>query len=311
MDLLEEGNAMERPHVRKRGFTLIELLVVIAIIAVLVALILPAVQQAREAARRGQCKNNLKQIGLALQNYHGSRNTFPPGYVSAFDSSGNDTGPGWGWGAMILPELEQSPLQDGIAFIQPIEAAANATPRVMTLGVFLCPSDSVQSPWSAVTRDSFGNPLATICQVAASNYIGVFGVREPGIDGDGIFFRNSFISIKHIRDGTSTTLLVGERSQKWCEATWVGAVTNAQLFPPPGSPAVPFTENAAGMVLGHTFEGPPNSPGLECNDFSSQHSGGAHFVFADGHVQFISTSINKLVFRALSTRAGGEPTGDF
>jgi prepilin-type N-terminal cleavage/methylation domain-containing protein/prepilin-type processing-associated H-X9-DG protein len=296
---------------RRAGFTLIELLVVIAIISILVGLILPAVQQAREAARRGQCKNNLKQIGLALQNYHGSRNTFPPGYVSTYDGSGNDTGPGWGWASMILPELEQTPLQNAISFIQPIESAANTTPRVVTLNIFLCPSDTVKSPWEAVTRDLLGNPTATICQVAAANYVGVFGVREPGIDGDGVFFRNSFIGFKNITDGTSTTMIVGERSQRWCEATWVGAVTNAQLFPPPGSPAVPFTENASGMVLGHTFEGPPNAPGLECNDFSSQHSGGAHFVFADGHVQFISTSMDKLLFRALSTRAGGEPTGDF
>ena len=295
----------------RRGFTLIELLVVIAIIAVLVALLLPAVQQAREAARRGQCKNNLKQTGLALQNYHGSRNTFPPGYVSTFDSSGNDTGPGWGWAAMILPEMEQTPLQNSITFTQPIEAAANTAARVMSLNAFLCPSDTVRSPWTAVMRDSAGNPTSTICQVAASNYIGVFGVREPGIDGDGIFFRNSFIGIRDITDGTSTTMLVGERSQRWCDATWVGAVTNAQIFPPSGSPAVPFIENASGMILGHTFEGPPNSPGLECNDFTSQHTGGAHFVFADGHVQFISTSMNKLVFRALSTRAGGEPIGEF
>jgi prepilin-type N-terminal cleavage/methylation domain-containing protein/prepilin-type processing-associated H-X9-DG protein len=295
----------------KRGFTLIELLVVIAIISVLVALLLPAVQQAREAARRAQCKNNLKQIGLALQNYHGSHNTFPPGYVSTFDNSGNDTGPGWGWAAMVLPEFEQATLQNSISFTQPIEAAVNAAPRVAPLAMLLCPSDTVHSPWSAVMRDAVGNPTSTICQVAASNYIGVFGVREPGIDGDGIFFRNSSIGIRDIVDGASTTLQVGERSQRWCEATWVGAVTGAQLFPPSGSPAVPFVENASGMILGHTFEGPPNSPGLECNDFSSQHAGGAHFVFADGHVQFISTSMNKLVFRALSTRAGGEPTGEF
>ena len=295
----------------KRGFTLIELLVVIAIIGVLVSLVLPAVQQAREAARRSECKNNLKQIGLALQNYHGSRNTFPPGYISNFDGSGNDTGPGWGWVVMILPELDQPSLQNSITFTQPIEAAVNAAARVAPLKAQLCPSDTVVSPWTATMRDSAGKPTTTICLVGASSYIGVFGVGEPGIDGEGIFFRNSFIGMRHIVDGTSTTMQVGERSQRWCEATWVGAVTNAQLFPPTGSPAVPFVENASGMVLGHTFEGPPNSPGLECNDFSSQHAGGAHFVFADGHVQFISTSMNKLVFRALSTRAGGETIGDF
>ena len=298
-------------RVRARGFTLIELLVVIAIIAVLVALLLPAVQQAREAARRTQCKNNLKQLGLALANYHGTHNGFPSGYVSLFDSSGNDTGPGWGWGAMILPELEQTTVQNGISFGQPIESSANATVRVIPLVVSLCPSDKVLSPWSAVTRDAFGNPTATICQIAASNYVGVFGVSEPGVDGEGILFRNSFVNIRDISDGTSLTMLVGERSQKWCEATWVGAVTNAVMFPPAGSPAVPVTENASGMVLGHTFEGPPNASGTECNEFSSLHTGGAHFVFCDGHVQFISTYIDKIVFRALSTRAGAEVVGDF
>src|SRR5579864_846191 len=164
----------------KRGFTLIELLVVIAIIAVIVALLLPAVQQARESARRAQCKNNLKQVGLALQNYHGSRNVFPPGHVSTFDNSGNDTGPGWGWAAMILPEIEQTALQNGINFSQPIEAAANATPRVTLLPTLLCPSESVKSPWNAVERDAVGNATSTICQLAAANYIGVFGVPEPG-----------------------------------------------------------------------------------------------------------------------------------
>src|SRR4051812_6730319 len=96
------------PKTFKRGFTLIELLVVIAIIAVLIALLLPAVQQAREAARRSQCKNNLKQIGLALHNYHDTANTLPPGWIG--DPTGSNAGNRWGWGTMILPYLDQAPL---------------------------------------------------------------------------------------------------------------------------------------------------------------------------------------------------------
>ncbi|MFG0295400.1 MAG: DUF1559 domain-containing protein, partial [Maioricimonas sp. JB045] len=105
---------------RRRGFTLIELLVVIAIIAILVALLLPAVQQAREAARRSQCKNNLKQIGLALHNYHDTHGSFPPGYiaryVSATDPASAETGPGFAWGTMILPFLDQSPTYNQLNF---------------------------------------------------------------------------------------------------------------------------------------------------------------------------------------------------
>lgn len=296
---------------RTRGFTLIELLVVIAIIALLIALLLPAVQQAREAARRAGCVNNLKQIGLALQNYHDPFGTFPPGYVSSFDASGNDTGPGWGWGAMILSQMDQSTIRSLISFENNIELPINAVPRTTTINSLFCPSDTVQPTWTAVTRDNLGNPLSTICTVAAANYIGVFGIPEPGIDGDGVFYRDSRIGVREIIDGASQTLLVGERSQKWCVASWVGAVTDAKLFPAPGSPALPLVENASGMILGHTFEGPPNVEGLECNCFSSLHRGGANFLFADGHVQFLSSSMDRDIFRALSTRAGGESIGEF
>lgn len=295
----------------RRGFTLIELLVVIAIIGVLVALLVPAVQQAREAARRTQCKNNLKQIGLALHNYHDEFVRFPPGYVSNFDSSGTDTGTGWGWGALVLTQLAQTNLQATINFNQAIEAPINATPRVAPLTVYLCPSDTVKPKWPAVMRDSTGNPTITICDVSSSNYVAVFGVTEPGIDGEGVFFRNSNIGLRDIQDGSSSTLLVGERTQYTCEATWVGSVTGARIYPPPGSLAMPFIQHASGMTLGHTIEGGPNAVGTECNNFSSRHTGGAHFVFADGHTQFISTNINRATFQALSTRAGSETIGDF
>ncbi len=131
--------------IRKRdrsGFTLIELLVVIAIVATLAALLLPAVQAAREASRRTQCRNNLHQIGIALHNYHDSSKCFPPGYASAYDASGNDTGSGWGWAAIVLSQVEQFALQKSVNYQQPIESTVNAPARVSVVASYLCPSDT-------------------------------------------------------------------------------------------------------------------------------------------------------------------------
>jgi prepilin-type processing-associated H-X9-DG protein len=160
-------------------------------------------------------------------------------------------------------------------------------------------------------HDTLGNATGSICDVAAGNYVAVFGISEPGVDGEGIFFRNSKIRIADITDGTSTTMFIGERSFRLGLATWVGAVTGATLVPPPGSPSPPDVWNSSGMILGHTFEGTggPGSPGTEVNGFSSQHPGGANFVFADGHVQFLSATLDHSLYKAVSTRAGREPVG--
>src|SRR5262249_10847695 len=164
----------------------------------------------------------LKQIGLALHNYHTSQQLFPPGYVSSFDSSGNDTGPGWGWAAMVLPQLEQKPLFDALNLNRPIEDAANATNRLTRMTVFLCPSDSPPLNWWAVTRNATGMPLQSICQVAEANYVAVYGTSDPGIDGDGIFFRDSNIGIANITDGTAQTIAAAERAYALGLAAWVG-----------------------------------------------------------------------------------------
>jgi prepilin-type N-terminal cleavage/methylation domain-containing protein len=139
-------------NIRRRwpAFTLIELLVVIAIIAILVALLLPAVQQAREAARRTQCKNNLKQLGLALHNYHDQHLVLPPGYVSDYTSAGTDTGPGWGWAAMMLPQMDQAPLYQTIDFSVGIESPKHATVRLIVPALMLCPSDDPAAKWPAM-----------------------------------------------------------------------------------------------------------------------------------------------------------------
>jgi prepilin-type N-terminal cleavage/methylation domain-containing protein/prepilin-type processing-associated H-X9-DG protein len=298
------------------GFTLIELLVVIAVIAVLIGLLLPAVQSAREAARRAQCVNNLKQIGLALHNYEGALRTFPPGYVSNFDARGNDTGPGWGWAAMLLPQFEQTSVFNALNFSLAIESPANLTGRLPLVNPFLCPSDNVQPSWPAVDRDqATGASVREICRVASSNFVGMYGTGEPGPDGEGVFFRNSRVGLRDITDGASQTILVGERSHRLGEATWVGSVTGAILFPTDGDNIGRYVpETSPGMVLGHAGEGHgPGDPRSDVNQFYSLHAGGGvNFLFADGHVAFLKATMNYRTYLALASRAGGEViSGDY
>ena len=311
---------MVQPNMRRvrrsSGFTLIELLVVIAIIAILIALLLPAVQQAREAARRTQCKNNLKQLGIALHNYHDMHRTLPPGYVSLYDGSGTDTGPGWGWCSFLLPEMDQSTAYQRINFNLGIESASNSNVRVLTFTAFQCPSDDLRNAWSARRYDpATGAPLDVICDVGATNYVGMYGISEPGVDGEGIFFRNSKVNFKDITDGLSQTIAVGERSHRLGEATWTGSVTGALLAGDPSDgigQLVP--EHGSGMVLGHAGERHgPGDPRSDANQFYSRHSGGGvQFLFADGHVSFLSSSLDYRTYLALSTRAASDTVnGDY
>jgi prepilin-type processing-associated H-X9-DG protein len=258
--------------------------------------------------------NNLKQVALALQNYHGSFQVFPPGYVSTFDASGNDTGPGWGWAAMLLPQMEQKSLFDAINFTTGIETPASQTSRLVLIAGYLCPSDSVQPSWLATMRNASGVATQSICQVATANYVGVFGTSDPGIDGDGTFFRDSNVGLRDITDGSSQTIIAGERSQNLGQATWVGSVTGAVLFPVDNDGiGYPRAEAAPGMVLGHAGgRFGPGNPGAEVKQFYSRHAGGVDFLIADGHVAFLKTTLPSTTFKALATRAGGETvSGDY
>ena len=290
----------------RRAFTIIEVLVVVTIIGVLIALLLPAVQSARDSARRTQCASNLKQIGIALLNFENANKHFPSGYVSSYDNAGNDTGPGWGWCAFILPEMEENAIYQTIHFDLPIEHPMNGA-RVANIQSFFCPSDDTPRVWAAKSRDANGNPLATICEVAASNYVAMYGTSEPGVDGDGMYFRNSRLSLKDVTDGSSKTIAAGERAHQLGNATWVGSLTGSSVFPDDGAVARPETEASAGMVLGQAGEGVgPGADGSDVNQFYSLHAAGANFAFVDGHVNFLPATMDVKIFQALATRAGGE-----
>jgi prepilin-type N-terminal cleavage/methylation domain-containing protein/prepilin-type processing-associated H-X9-DG protein len=170
---------------RRRGFTLIELLVVIAIIGVLTAILLPAIQRVRETANQVKCASNLRQIGIALNDYHAFNNVFPPGYVDGQTNPNNtpdlDVGPGWGWAAFLLPYVEQGNLWEQIDFTKPITSGNNAAIALTPVPIYQCPSDPVQQ--NVVLYDnSFTTPIAT---VAHSNYVGCSGWEECFMNAGG------------------------------------------------------------------------------------------------------------------------------
>ena len=245
---------------RYRGFTLIELLVVIAIIGVLVGLLLPAVQQAREAARRMTCVNNLKQTGLAMHGYYDSNRQLPSGYISpgmsAADPSASETAKGYAWGFVLLPYMEQSSLFDSIDQTGEAVGTSNeAKAAEANLGGYRCPTDT------APVSFSVNNGSGTV-DLPTSNYVAVLGwnnVTTEAGQGNGVFFRNSDIQFRDIRDGLSTTICVGERKHIHdffdqgpyaANSTWYAAVPG--VLRDAGMTMMPMMKEGPGsLVLGH------------------------------------------------------------
>jgi prepilin-type N-terminal cleavage/methylation domain-containing protein/prepilin-type processing-associated H-X9-DG protein len=293
----------------RRAFTLIELLVVIAIIGVLIGLLLPAVQKVREAASRIKCKNNLKQIGLALHGYHDRMGRLPPGYSDAGPWPQADQGPGWGWASYILADLEQENLQRQINFQTNVGDPANSAIRITFLKVFECPSDPSSGLTYVVTDGG-----ATSWELAKCNYVACNG--NDGVDDfstlahTGVFIRGvRGLRFAEIQDGLSNTFFIGERCSTMSYSAWAGAPAGA-LDPSIRAPG--SFSGASALVLGHCGPHLPNdSIVTDADAMSSGHTGGVQFLFGDGSVRMIGNTISQTVYDALATRNGGETVGSY
>jgi type II secretory pathway pseudopilin PulG len=291
---------------------LLELLVVIAIIGVLIALLLPAVQKVREAAHKASCQNNLHQIGLALQNYHDSFGSFPPGYVYVDPNAPPVpvyfiTDPGWGWGALLLPYLDQEPLARQIDLQVPVEDSRYLELRSTPLSVFVCPSDrhtGVFTLQDVVEQD--------VAQAATNSYAANFGtggeIGERPFNGTGMFAANSHVTIKDVTDGLSHTLAIGERGALFLQTPWVGAISNGIVRTTPDAPVdyVGAEEPPVQVMASITNFKTLNAPNSDPYCFFSPHDRVVYFAFADGSVHGLSSTVSYPTLQALATRANGE-----
>ena len=329
---------------RRRGFTLIELLVVIAIIAILIALLLPAVQQAREAARRSQCKNNLKQVGLAFHNYHDAHTCFPFAWMS-----GNDLNVS-GWPIQLLPYMDQAPLynqwdssvpafNEAVAIFPPASVQGNLDVIRTVLPVFMCPSTSKSEVHDySLPAGSAGSgvpPFDLTWTAARGDYIATTGVRGTfaniayngsaggsrggALNAVGALGGDSVTRMRDLTDGSSNTFLVGERvgGSNIYRRRSIDTGLSSTYGPSNGGGWGDFLIGEhwpEGSLYDGTPGGGPCAVGcsnLRSTGFLSFHEGGAHFLMADGAVRFIGTSIDAGIFAGLITRGKGEVIGEF
>jgi prepilin-type N-terminal cleavage/methylation domain-containing protein/prepilin-type processing-associated H-X9-DG protein len=289
---------------RERAFTLIELLVVIAIIAVLVALLLPAVQSAREAARRAQCVNNLMQVGIALQNYEAAHEVLPPGVVNPTSPIVEQPkGYHFGWLTQILPYMELRPIYNHLNFNVGLYETENITTRAMVVRSFLCPSDT-------------GSPRGAT-GLSMTNYAGNHNDVEAPIaaNNTGVLFLNSAIRYEDVPDGTSQTIFVCEKLNDGLGLGWAsgtraslrntGTSVNFQRTSTSSLPATPVGDDAAAEGEGNEAAAFGDAVRF-VGGYSSRHPGGANCAFGDGSCRFLKSSITVGVLKLLGNRADGE-----
>lgn len=291
---------MARPFARRRaGFTLLELLTVTGIIAVLTALLFPAVEQARESARATQCRNNLKQIGLALHEYHDAHNAFPPGGMIANELS---------WHVLVLPQLGQGPLHAAFNFDKGQYFSSTVNNKNNPHGLarvpeYLCPSGPEER--SLTSADAVNGQHAY-----TTHYYGIMGPRGPNpaggeyriAPGFGPFSVHGVLGYKYckrfrdITDGTSNSFVVGEIS--WRDAsgyrTWVRGVN--------GNP-MSGCKNVLEPIHIKFFN---NGAGFNDISLGSEHPGGTHVLTADGGVRFVSETVDTVVYKSTASIDGGE-----
>jgi prepilin-type N-terminal cleavage/methylation domain-containing protein len=308
----------------RRGFTLIELLVVIAVIAILIALLLPAVQQAREAARRTQCKNNLKQLALALHNYHDTYGKFPPGNITKWGGDQAICNGGNGgmvtnadgrspWTVLILPYIDETPRYNNFNFsgsfdgLTPDNAGSPATNRAQQLipcTKFQCPSDPnaksslPNNDYYGVMGGDLGSTTYCIATTSPTN-----GNAPIHMFWNGILYNNSSVGIRDITDGTTNTFLLGETINAVYDPTSIFTPTWASSARTQSGTS--FLLNLAGA------QNPINSTTYDARScsFSSRHTGGAHFAIADGSIVFVGNSIDLSIYHSLGGRSDNGPSG--